>query len=99
MRHIKEYENKEIEDLMGDLQQVGLGHRPEVTLNRHNFFEETMDYPQYEDVSGPSCEMAINDLIQEYKERVGKIPKEDQLAALQAIGDLWEDKLINLLKK
>jgi hypothetical protein len=58
-----------------------------------------MDYPQYEDVSGPSCEMAINDLIQEYKERVGKIPKEDQLAALQAIGDLWEDKLINLLKK
>ena len=98
MKHLKEYENKEIEDLMGDLQEVGLGNRPDVTLNRHNFFEETMDYPQYEDVSGPSCEMAIDDLIQEYKERVGKIPKEDQLAALQAIGDLWEDKLMNLLK-
>ena len=98
MNSFKEYENKEIEDLMGDLQEVGLWNRPDVTLNRHNFFEETMDYPQYEDVSGPSCEMAINDLIQEYKERVRKIPKEDQLAALQAIGDLWEDKLMNLLK-
>ena len=99
MRHIKEYKDEEIEDLMGDLQGVGLGNRPDVALTRYNFFEETMDYPQYEDVSGPSCEMAINDLIQEYKERVSTIPKEDQLAALQAIADLWEDKLINLLKK
>jgi hypothetical protein len=38
-----------------------------------------MDYPQYEDVSGPSCEMAINDLIQEYKERVEKFQRKTSL--------------------
>jgi hypothetical protein len=98
MKHIKEYENKEIEDLMADLQGVGLGNRPDVALTRYNFFEETMDYPQYEDVSGPACEGAIDDLIEEFKERVRGIPKEDQAAAFKAISDLWEEKINSRLK-
>jgi hypothetical protein len=98
MRHIKEYKDEEIEDLMGDLQQVGLGNRPDVALTRYNFFEETMDYPQYEDVSGPACEGAIDDLIEEFKGRVSEIPKEDQAVAFKAISDLWKEKINSRLK-
>jgi hypothetical protein len=99
MRHIKEYEEKEIRNLMGDLQGVGLGTRPDVTLTRDNFFEETMDYPQYADVSGPACEIAIDDLVSEFKERVNGIPPEDRTAALRAIHDLWQRKIEDLFGK
>lgn len=98
MKHIKEYENKEIEDLMGNLQEVGLGHRPEVKLDRYNFFEETQDFPQYSDVAGPGREISIDDLIAEFQERLNRIPKEDRSAASLAIVDLWTSKIQDLLK-
>jgi hypothetical protein len=97
MRHLKEYEDDEIRGAMDSLQDVGLGNRPEVPLHQWNFFEETMDYPQYEEVYGPGCEMAIDELINEYKERINKIPKEDQKAATGAIQRLWIEKIKDLM--
>lgn len=97
MRHLKEYEDDEIKKTMDSLQDVGLGNRPDVPLNQWNFFEETIDYPEYVDVSGPACEMAIDDLVNEYKERVSKIPKEDRITALRAIQTLWIAKIKNLM--
>ena len=98
MKHLKEYEDEEIKGAMGSLQDVGLGSRPDVPLNQWNFFDETIDYPQYEDVSGPACEMDIDSLVNDFKERVSQIPKEDRLAALGAIQMLWMEKIKNLMK-
>ena len=98
MKHIKEYEDEEIRGAMDSLQDVGLGNRPDVFLNQWNFFEETEEYPQYVDVSGPVCEMVIDDLVNDFKERVDKIPEEDRLAALGAIQMLWMKKIKDLMK-
>ena len=98
MKHIREYEEEEIRRAMDSLQDVGLGNRPDVHLDRWNFFEETQDYPQYEDVSGPVCEIAIDELVNEFKDRVDKLPEEDQLAALGAILNLWSEKIKDLMK-
>jgi hypothetical protein len=68
MKHLKEYEEEEIKGAMDSLQDVGLGSRPDVPLNQWNFFEETEEYSQYVDVSGPVCEMAIDDLVNDFKE-------------------------------
>jgi hypothetical protein len=98
MKHLKEYEDEEIKGAMDSLQDVGLGSRPDVPLNQWNFFEETEEYPQYVDVSGPVCEMVIDDLVNDFKERVDKIPEEDRLAALGAIQMLWMKKIKDLMK-
>lgn len=97
MKHLKEYEDEEIKGAMDSLQDVGLGNRPDVPLDQWNFFDETIDYPEYADVSGPACEMAIDELVNEYKERVNQIPKEDRIAALRAIQTLWISKIKNLM--
>lgn len=93
MKHLKEYEDKEIKGLMGDLEGVGLGNRPDGNVNQWNFFEKTQDFPVYSDVSGPDCEIAIDDLIQEYRERVMKIPAEDRQSAFKAMKMLWIEKI------
>lgn len=98
MKHLKEYEDEEIKGAMDSLQDVGLGSRPDVPLKWWNFFEETEEYPQYVDVSGPVCEMAIDDLVNDFKERVDKIPEEDRLAALESIQMLWMKKIKDLMK-
>lgn len=95
MKHLKEYEDENLEDLKKNLEEVGLGNRPEGIVNRWNFFEKTMDYPAYEDVSGFVCEMSINELIEDFKERIKGIPVEDRLAASKAIEKLWIEKITN----
>lgn len=98
MKYLKEYEDEEIKGAMDSLQDVGLGNRPDVHLDRWNFFEETQDYPQYVDVSGATCEFAIDELINDFKDRIDNLPKEDQLAARAAIWNLWSEKIKDLMK-
>ena len=93
MKYLKEYEDEEIKGAMDSLQDVGLGNRPDGTLDKWDFFDKTEDYPQYADVSGPACEMAIDELIDEFKARVGEIPAEDRKTALLAIQQLWGEKI------
>lgn len=54
-----------------------------------DFFEDTMDDDRFVDVSGPSVQMAIEEIIGEFEERLKDIPEESRKAALTAIKSLW----------
>jgi hypothetical protein len=54
-----------------------------------DFFEDTMDDDRFVDVSGPSVQMAIEEIIGEFEERLKDIPEESRKAALAAIKGLW----------
>jgi hypothetical protein len=60
----------------------------------YDFFEKTMDDDTYVDVSGPSVEMTMEEILTDFEERIKGIPEESRGEALRAIKTLW----INMIK-
>lgn len=60
----------------------------------YDFFEDTLDDDNYVDVSGQSVEMAMEELLMEYEERLKGIPEESRQKGLKAIKLYW----INMIK-
>jgi hypothetical protein len=94
MKHIKEYSDDELKDLQRDLKTAGYEKPlPHNYLGPDDFFDETMDHEAYIDVSGPAVEMAIDDLINEFRERINDIPVQHRIVAGRAIKQLWIEKI------
>lgn len=61
-----------------------------VNLQEDNdFFENTRDDDRFVDVSGPSVEAAVLDMLNEFEDRLKDIPEEKRDQALGAIKDYW----------
>lgn len=54
-----------------------------------DFFERTLDDDTYVDVSGPSVEMTMEELLRDFAERLKDIPEADRKDALNAIKTFW----------
>jgi hypothetical protein len=94
MKHIKEYSDEELRNLGKDLKSAGFTKPlPHDYLSPDDFFEEVMDHDEYVDVSGPSSEMAIDDLISDFQARIAEIPKQHRGVAGRAIKQLWIEKI------
>lgn len=94
MKHIKEYSDDELKDLQRDLKTAGYEKPlPHNYLGPDNFFDDTMDHDAYVDVSGPAVEMSIDDLINDFKERIEGIPQQHRTVAGRAIKNLWIEKI------
>jgi DNA-binding ferritin-like protein (Dps family) len=99
MKHIKEYSDDELKGLQKDLKSAGYQKPlPHDYLSPDDFFEETIDHDEYVDVSGPSVEMSIDELISDYQERINGIPKQHQGVAGRAIKQLWIEKIENAFR-
>lgn len=99
MKHIKEYSDEELKGLQKDLKSAGYEKPlPHNYLDPANFFEDVMDHDVYADVSGPTVEFAIDDLIQQFKERIEEIPKQHRWVAGKAIKNLWIEKIQQAFK-
>ena len=99
MKHLKEYSDDELKDLQKDLKSAGYEKPlPHNYLGPDDFFDETMDYDEYVDVSGPAVEMAIDGLIWEFKERINDIPEQHRIVAGRAIKNLWVEKIEQAFK-
>jgi hypothetical protein len=99
MKHIKEYSDDELKGLQKDLKSAGYQKPlPHDYLSPDDFFEETIDHDEYVDVSGPSVEMSIDELISDYQERINGIPKQHQGVAGRAIKQLWIEKIENAVR-
>lgn len=59
-----------------------------------DFFEDTLDDDRYVDVSGPSVENGILELIEDFEDRLKAIPEEGRKKALNAIKQYWIDYII-----
>ena len=94
MKHIKEYSDDELKNLQRDLKTAGYEKPlPHNYLGPDDFFDDTMDHDAYVDVSGPAVEMSIDDLINDFKERIEGIPQQHRLVAGRAIKNLWIEKI------
>ena len=94
MKHIKEYSGEDLKDLQRDLKSAGYEKPlPHNYLGPDDFFDDTMDHDAYVDVSGPAVEMSIDDLINDFKERIEGIPQQHRLVAGRAIKNLWIEKI------
>lgn len=94
MKHIKEYSDDELKDLQRDLKTAGYEKPlPHNYLGPDDFFDDTMDHDAYVDVSGPAVEMSIDDLINDFKERIEGIPQQHRIVAGRAIKNLWIEKI------
>jgi hypothetical protein len=94
MKHIKEYSDDELKDLQRDLKTAGYEKPlPHNYLSPDDFFDDTMDHDAYVDVSGPAVEMSIDDLINDFKERIEGIPQQHRIVAGRAIKNLWIEKI------
>jgi hypothetical protein len=60
----------------------------------YNFFEKTMDDDTYVDVSGPSVEMTMEEILADFEDRIKGIPEESREEALRAIKTFW----VNMIK-
>jgi hypothetical protein len=60
----------------------------------YDFFERTYDDDDYVDVSGPSVEMTMEEVLMDFEERLKGIPEESREEALRAIKTYW----INMIK-
>ena len=99
MKHLKEYSDDDLNDLQKDLKSAGYEKPlPHNYLGPDDFFDETMDYDEYVDVSGPAVEMAIDGLIWEFKERINDIPEQHRIVAGRAIKKLWLEKIEQAFK-
>jgi hypothetical protein len=65
-----------------------------VTEGLYDFFERTYDDDDYVDVSGPSVEMTMEEVLVDFEERLKGIPEESREEALRAIKTYW----INMIK-
>jgi len=65
-----------------------------VTEGLYDFFERTYDDDDYVDVSGPSVEMTMEEVLMDFEERLKGIPEESREEALRAIKTYW----INMIK-
>jgi hypothetical protein len=93
MKHIKEYSDDELKNLQRDLKTAGYEKPlPHNYLGPDDFFDDTMDHDAYVDVSGPAVEMSIDDLINDFKERIEGIPQQHRIVAGRAIKNLWIEK-------
>ena len=94
MKHIKEYSDDELKNLQRDLKTAGYEKPlPHNYLGPDDFFDDTMDHDAYVDVSGPAVEMSIDNLINDFKERIEGIPKQHRIVAGRAIKNLWIEKI------
>ena len=94
MKHLKEYSDEDLKNLQKDIKSVGYEKPlPHNYLGPDDFFDETMDHEVYIDVSGPAVEMAIDDLINEFRERINDIPEQHRIVAGRAIKQLWIEKI------
>jgi|TARA_R110000868_G_scaffold166022_2_gene399747 hypothetical protein len=94
MKHIKEYSDDELKNLQRDLKSAGYEKPlPHNYLGPDDFFDDTMDHDAYVDVSGPAVEMSIDDLINDFKERIEGIPQQHRIVAGRAIKNLWIEKI------
>ena len=94
MKHIKAYSDDELKNLQRDLKTAGYEKPlPHNYLGPDDFFDDTMDHDAYVDVSGPAVEMSIDDLINDFKERIEGIPQQHRLVAGRAIKNLWIEKI------
>ena len=90
MKHIKEYSGEDLKDLQKDLKSAGYEKPlPHNYLGPDDFFDDTMDHDAYVDVSGPAVEMSIDDLINDFKDRIEGIPQQHRIVAGRAIKNLW----------
>lgn len=95
MKHIKEYSDDELKDLQRDLKTAGYEKPlPHNYLSPDDFFDDTIDHDAYVDVSGPAVEMSIDDLINDFKERIEGIPQQHRIVAGRAIKNLWIEKIL-----
>jgi hypothetical protein len=95
MKHIKEYSDDELKDLQRDLKTAGYEKPlPHNYLSPDDFFDDTIDHDAYVDVSGPAVEMSIDDLINDFKERIEGIPQQHRIVAGRAIKNLWIEKIV-----
>jgi hypothetical protein len=95
MKHIKEYSDDELKDLQRDLKTAGYEKPlPHNYLSPDDFFDDTIDHDAYVDVSGPVVEMSIDDLINDFKERIEGIPQQHRIVAGRAIKNLWIEKIV-----
>ena len=65
-----------------------------LTEELYDFFERTYDDDDYVDVSGPSVEMTMEEVLMDFEERIKEIPEESREEALRAIKTFW----INMIK-
>jgi len=65
-----------------------------LTEGLYDFFERTYDDDDYVDVSGPSVEMTMEEVLMDFEERLKGIPEESREEALRAIKTYW----INMIK-
>ena len=94
MKHVKEYSVEDLKDLQKDLKSAGYEKPlPHNYLGPDDFFDDTMDHDAYVDVSGPAVEMSIDDLINDFKERIEGIPQQHRIVAGRAIKNLWIEKI------
>lgn len=94
MKHIKEYSGEDLKDLQKDLKSAGYEKPlPHNYLGPDDFFDDTMDHDAYVDVSGPAVEMSIDDLIDDFKDRIEGIPQQHRIVAGRAIKNLWIEKI------
>ena len=94
MKHIKEYSDEDLKNLQRDLKSAGYEKPlPHNYLGPDDFFDDTMDHDAYVDVSGPAVEMSIDDLINDFKERIEGIPQQHRIVAGRAIKNLWIEKI------
>ena len=94
MKHIKEYSEEDLKDLQRDLKSAGYEKPlPHNYLGPDDFFDDTMDHDAYVDVSGPAVEMSIDDLINDFKDRIEGIPQQHRIVAGRAIKNLWIEKI------
>lgn len=94
MKHIKEYSEKDLKNLTQDLKSAGYEKPlPPSYLDPENFFNDTIDYDVYIDVSGPAVEISIDELINDFQERIKGIPKQHRIVAGRAIKNLWIEKI------
>ena len=94
MKHIKEYSGEDLKDLQRDLKSAGYEKPlPHNYLGPDDFFDDTMDHDAYVDVSGPAVEMSIDDLINDFKDRIEGIPQQHRIVAGRAIKNLWIEKI------
>ena len=94
MKHVKEYSGEDLKDLQKDLKSAGYEKPlPHNYLGPDDFFDDTMDHDAYVDVSGPAVEMSIDDLINDFKDRIEGIPQQHRIVAGRAIKNLWIEKI------
>jgi hypothetical protein len=70
-------------------QKLEKGNTLTLETDNTDFFEDTAMDDRFVDVSGPSVENAITDMLEEFEERLKDIPEEDRNRALSAIKNYW----------